>query len=367
MKKKYVILWLLATFNLAIISVYGQDVRVVGTVVDSDTKEAVSGANVFYGSEGVVTDDSGKFTFSTTAELPISLNFSFIGYKTEIINITEAETDLGVIELVMQAFKTDEVVVSASRIKESLLKAPVSIETMGVKEIENSPSASFYDGVANLKGVQPNVGSLLYASLNTRGFADPNNLRFIQLLDGASIVTPAFGVIGNTAGVSELDVEGVELVPGASSALYGANAFNGLLLIKTKDPFKTQGISMVTKTGYTVQERGTDPYTQFSLRIAEDLIEDKLAIKIDFETIQAIDWQKVAPGPKIANIANQEKNENYLINNPITNPAWDQNDRYGEDDSQYEKVTLTGPTGKITKVDPLRRTGVAEKDIFNLK
>ena len=43
--------------------------------------------------------------------------------------------------------------------------------------------------------------------------------------------------------MTETDVQSVELLPGASSALYGANAFNGILFMRSKNPFDHQGIS----------------------------------------------------------------------------------------------------------------------------
>jgi outer membrane receptor protein involved in Fe transport len=49
--------------------------------------------------------------------------------------------------------------------------------------------------------------------------------------------------IGNLIGVSEIDVQSVELLPGASSALYGANAFNGILFMTSQSPFTSQGIT----------------------------------------------------------------------------------------------------------------------------
>ena len=61
-------------------------------------------------------------------------------------------------------------------------------------------------------------------------------------------------VLGNLVGMSELDVASVEILPGASSALYGAGAFNGILFMRSKSPFDFQGISVSLKQGLTSQE-----------------------------------------------------------------------------------------------------------------
>ena len=64
--------------------------------------------------------------------------------------------------------------------------------------------------------------------------------------------------LGNLLGMVETDVLNVELVPGTSSALYGANAFNGILLMNSKNPFDHQGVSGQYKRGITSQDAAGD-------------------------------------------------------------------------------------------------------------
>lgn len=372
--RKLTLIFLFFT-SLSVFTLHSQIV-VQGTVRAEG--ELLPGVSVVVkgGTEGTATDKDGRFQFTVNeASFPFTLQASFLGYTTQIQEISQNNADNVSFDLSVDNFRLSEVVVGASRIEETKLEAPVSVETMNARDIQNTAAASFFDEIHNLKGVQPNVGSILYSSINTRGFADPNNLRFVQLLDGASIVTPAFGNIGNTAGVSELDVSGVELIPGASSALYGADAFNGLLLIKTKDPFEDQGVSVVLKSGFTQQQRGTDPYSNVAIRVASELVEDKLAFKIDYETIQATDWQKVNPLDRVTNIDRQAEQEDYINNNPVNNPAFDYSDRYGEIDSRFSNVKLPNfPSNNVpanpaasdtTTVNQLNRTGVGENDILD--
>jgi iron complex outermembrane receptor protein len=105
----------------------------------------------------------------------------------------------------------------------------------------------------NLKGVDINVNSLTFKSINTRGFATFANTRFMQLVDGMDNSAPALNFpLGNLLGMTETDVQSVELLPGAASALYGANAFNGILFMRSKSPFDHQGISGYIKTRYYI-------------------------------------------------------------------------------------------------------------------
>ena len=54
---------------------------------------------------------------------------------------------------------------------------------------------------------------------------------------------------GNLVGINEIDIQSVELLPGAASALYGANAIKGILLMNSKSPFDFPGFSAYIKSG----------------------------------------------------------------------------------------------------------------------
>ena len=95
-------------------------------------------------------------------------------------------------------------------------------------------------------------------------------ITFMQLVDGMDNSTPALNFpIGNLVGMIETDVQSVEILPGASSALYGANAFNGILFMRSKNPFDHHGISGFYKQGITSQKSaGDNTYTDFGIRMA---------------------------------------------------------------------------------------------------
>ncbi len=137
-------------------------------------------------------------------------------------------------------------------------------------KLKNTASPTFYDGLENLKEVQMNTSSMSFKSINTRGFATVANTRFMQLVDGMDNSSPLLNfVLGNLIGVSEIDVQSVELFPGASSALYGANAFNGILFMNSKSPFTSQGITAYAKYGQTSQKAaGTNDYIDYGIRMA---------------------------------------------------------------------------------------------------
>ena len=88
------------------------------------------------------------------------------------------------------------------------------------------------------------TSSLTFKTPSTRGFNGSGNLRFNQLVDGMDNQAPGLNFsVGGVIGLTELDVESMELLPGASSALYGPGGMNGTLLINSKNPFRYQGLS----------------------------------------------------------------------------------------------------------------------------
>lgn len=263
-----------------------------GTVKDAKSGEFLPGANVKVSrkSVGTSTDFDGRFELKTTDNPPFTIEISMIGYKTEEVQITKKNQKVEV-SLSENETSLDEIVVSASRTPERIMESPVTVERMDIREIKNTSSPSFYDGLENLKGVDVNTNSLTFKSVNTRGFATFSNTRFMQLVDGMDNSSPALNfALGNLLGMSELDVETVELLPGASSALYGANAFNGIMFMTSKSPFKDQGISVSLKTGITSQDAaGDNAYNDFNIRMAY-AFSDKFAAKATLSYLDGTEW-----------------------------------------------------------------------------
>ncbi|MFD1870839.1 TonB-dependent receptor [Hymenobacter bucti] len=262
-----------------------------------------------------------------------------------------------------------EVVVSASRVEESFLRSPVTVEKLNARAIRLSPAASFFDAIENLKGVQVITPSLGFKVINARGFTNTTNVRFAQLVDGVDNQAPHIGApIGNVLGPSDLDVLSVEIVPGTAAALYGLNAINGLANFQTKSPFAYQGLSVRQQTGVnhlndpnvkTFGEGGSPvkSYSETSVRYAKVLMPDKLAFKVNGTYLRAYDW-----------VANDQTDINGQGNATTglfgaDNPAPDQVNRYGNESSDRTTLTLGGRQYAVA------RTGYDERDLvdYNLR
>jgi outer membrane receptor protein involved in Fe transport len=326
---------------------------VQGTVVD-EKNEPIPGANVVLvgKAEGTTTDFDGNFTFNTSEEPPFRLRVSSIGFTEFVVNVTANNQTLSVV-LSEASTLLDEIVVSASRTPERIFESPVSVERFGLKEIKNTTAESFYGGLQNLKGVDINTNSLTFQSINTRGFATFANNRFLQLVDGMDNTAPGLNfVLGNLVGMSELDVQSVEILPGASSALYGAGAFNGILFMRSKSPFDFQGISAYAKGGVTIQDAaGSNFYKDFGVRAAH-AFSDKVALKANLSILSGEDWHA---------------NSVLDLNNPgadRTNPAYDGLNIYGDEVSTTLNFDAAAglPTGTVGSA-VISRTGYNETDL----
>ncbi|WP_310557653.1 TonB-dependent receptor domain-containing protein [Flavobacterium sp.] len=264
---------------------------ITGSVTESNN-QPIPGASIkVVGTKaGTVSDADGKFTLTSSVNPPFTIEVTSLGHQTKKVSITSNNQNVVVI-LTEAQMTLDEVVIAASRTPERILESPVTIERMGIKEIKKTASPTFYDGLENLKEVQMNTSSLTFKSINTRGFATVANTRFMQLVDGMDNSSPLLNfVLGNMIGVSDIDVQSVELLPGASSALYGANAFNGIMFMNSKSPFTYPGISAYLKYGATSQEAaGTNSFYDVGVRVAHKF-NKYIAAKANFTYMQGTDW-----------------------------------------------------------------------------
>ncbi len=334
---------------------YAQN-KISGTINDNND-QPIAGANVVIKGKvtGSTTDASGKFSFETSVAPPFTLVVSMIGYAKKEVEVTST-SDLVTVQLFESTEVLQEVVFSASRVDESILESPVSIEKMGILDVRSTPSLSFYDGLQNLKGVEMVTSGLTFNQINTRGFNSTGNSRFLQLVDGVDNQTPGLGfAVGNLFGSSDLDMESAELIPGAASALYGPVAFNGVLMMRTKDPFQYQGLSVQAKVGVNhIGEELADPtaLSDFAIRYAK-AINNRLAFKLNASYFSGLDFYAT----NYMDVDNGTPVDQRGDNNPARNAL----NIYGDDEAR----TLTG-IGRVS------RTGYEERhltdyNVYSLK
>lgn len=351
---------LLLTF-LALLSVAIQAQEISGVLFDKRTGETLIAASVSIKgtTTGVQTDIDGKFSFKATQNPPYTLVFSYIGYEPYEVNITSVEQAKKpfVVRLSESTKVLKDVEIVDSRITEKQKENPLTIESMGLQQIKQTASSTFYEGLSTLKGVDMTTASLGFVVINTRGFNSTSPVRSLQLLDGCDNQAPGLNFsVGNFAGASEIDIQKVDLIVGASSPLYGPNAFNGVLAMQTKSPFYYQGLTVFLKGA---ERNMFDGAIRWAKAFKNKAGEDKFAFKVGFSYLRAYDWEA------------DNYSRSAAINSvqPETNPGgYDAVNRYGDElKNAGENKYNTGRKDIATNLGlgQFHRTGYLEKDLVD--
>lgn len=321
-----------------------QTAKITGYIIDHESQKPVSGVSVSVKGRntGTITNAEGYFELKTNT--PATLVITLVGYARQEKQVTSAE-DIRV-SLVPAIEELNQVVVTASRVEENILRSPVSIEKMDARAIQQTPSANFYDGLVNLKSLDMVTSSLTYKQINTRGFNTTGNSRFLQLVDGVDNQPSGLGfAMGNLFGPHDIDVESAELIPGAASALYGPIAFNGMLNTRTKNPFEYQGLSAQTKFGvnHVGDDLGAKPMYDLAVRYAK-AFNNKFAFKVNASYLKGTDWYA-------SDYTDIDPNTNPENRGP-GNPARNALNIYGDEVAQT-----------LPNIGRVSRTGYEEKDL----
>jgi iron complex outermembrane recepter protein len=365
-------------FFLGLWTMTNAQTLLTGSISD-DAKSPLIGATIVVKGtiNGTTTDVNGKFSLKISGTLPVTLVISSVGYES--IEMSAAKADIGDIMMKEQASLMSEVTVSGNRIEEKITKAAVTVEKITARQMQLSPAFDQYSTLQSLKGVDLLSQSMTFKSVNLRGFGANNNNRFIQLTDGMDNRSPGLGFgFGSAGGVSDLDIESIEILPGASSALYGPDALQGLMLTKTKSPFEYTGLAAQVKVGVNnigKKSISATPYTDVALRYAY-VFDNKLALKVNLQAINGTDfiaddysdrWHSSRPNFFLTDAATKTVSLGFVPNNdPNSNLQYDGVNIYGDDFTNGGSVTfaandLTAPEGLRGKT--VTRTGYNEYDL----
>ncbi len=375
MKKSVTYLCALVFANCLTIAAFAQSSVISGKIQNQKNSESITAVSVTIKGEdgGTFSDDNGNFKVTVTQKLPVTLMISAVGYTTKELVVSNA-AEPQMISLEPNNALGQEVVVSASRVSQKMLESPVSIERISAQSIRNAPAANFYDIVATLKGVDVTTSSLTFKTPTTRGFGGSGNVRFNQLVDGMDNQAPGLNFsVGAIIGLNALDIDNIELLPGASSALYGPGGMNGTMLMTSKNPFKYQGLSFEVKEG--LMHNGSNSayppslYTNWSLRWAQK-VSDKFAFKITTEFIQAKDW--IAQDDRNYDVQNTE----VIAGTRTTDPNYNGINVYGDETTADIRQVLYGAAAAAPFLAPfistlttqplfVSRTGYTEKEVID--
>ena len=223
-----------------------------GTIVDTEDGAAIPGASVFIlgTTNGTATDFDGNFTITTSKDFPIQIEISSLGYTSQIIDVASADQELS-IQLQLGSDFLDEVIISASRRAEKIVDAPASVSVISARKIANSaeaidpmrhlmnvPGVTIQQQTANSMNIEMRAGNGLFGTA------------VLPLLDYRIISTPAArSNFSYQYGLSNLDLERIEVIRGTNSALYGPGVEGGVVHFITKKAIDHPGTSAELYTG----------------------------------------------------------------------------------------------------------------------
>jgi outer membrane receptor protein involved in Fe transport len=367
MKKTFFFLFLLMAMLCAYENTMAQNIHIRGVVRTNKPKDSIDKISILVKgtTNGTITSPDGSFQLNVSS-LPVTLVISFIGFETQEVTVNKADQSV-VVELVQTAVMGDEIVVSATKFPTRIIESPVSIEKFTSKQIIATPTTSYYDMIGSLKGVDITTSSLTFKTMSTRGFNGSGSARVNQFMDGMDNQAPGLNFpVGGFIGLTELDVENVELLPGAGSALFGPGGMNGTILVNSKNPFKYEGLSFQIKQGIMnvdqKQRDKTSLFTDWSFRWAKQL-GNRFAFKVGAQFIQAKDW--LANNP-----SNYDRPNNKVkTGDRVTDPNYDGVNVYGDETSvdlrNFMAAVLPANHPLLQNPMPVSRTGYDEKDVVN--
>ncbi len=324
-----------------------------GIIKDSKTNEALIGATVVVKgtNNGTQTDADGKFTIPVHENLPLTIVITYLGYINNEVAVTDFEKKISVL-LESENVTLNEVVVQDSRLTDKQRESALTVESMDLLAIKQTPAFNFYEGLGQLKGVDITTASLGFRVINTRGFNSTSPVRSLQIIDGVDNQSPGLNFsLGNFLGASELDVVKVDLVVGASSAFYGPNAFNGVISMTTKDPFLNPGFTVMAKTG----ERGLlETAFRWDQVFKNKVGRGKFAYKLNLYFLRANDWEAKNYSPTEQSLDNE--------NNP---GGYDAVNTYGDEFNLHYDQSGNSGVKNQPGLGRFYRTGYNEVDLVD--
>ncbi len=240
-----------------------QTKKITGTVFEENGKPLTGATILVEGTTtGALTDSNGKYFLETAKENPVLL-FSFIGYKAQSV----AVNDRPVIDISMlpDLQTLDEIVVVGYGTQKKVnLSGAVDVVTS--KSIENRPVSNV---VQALQGVAPNVNITVGNNGGEMGAKLNLNIRGQGSISGGNVYTLVDGIEQDISNLNPDDIESISVLKdAAASAIYGARAAFGVILVTTKKG-KSDGISINYNNNFSFASPTIVPHSVNSMKFAQ--------------------------------------------------------------------------------------------------
>ncbi len=216
-----------------------QQGKLAGTVKDASTQEALPTVGVVVKGTvlGAMTDLNGQFCIPKIPAGTYSVEAVMIGYKTAVIEgirIVAGKTTTVEFKLKQTAIELSPVVVTASKKAQLLQESPVSITVVSSVDLQQQSEPSL-DRVLQRSCPGLEFKGREVGIRGSTGYSQGAGSRVLLLIDDSPAIAGDTGTIKWDI-IPITEVQRVEVIKGAGSALYGSNALSGVINIITKEP-----------------------------------------------------------------------------------------------------------------------------------
>ena len=218
------------------VKLVGYTQTIKGKITDLHTDEALIGVNIILeNGEGTSSDLNGEYTLNLKTNDNQNITYKYLGYEKAIMTVNATKEKIQNINVALSpsSEQLSTVVVSAGRFEQKIEEITVSMEVIKPSLIENKnttdiqtvmdqiPGVNITDGQANIRG-----GS---------GWSYGAGTRVLVMVDDMPLISGDAGQVQWKLIATE-NINQVEVIKGASSALYGSSALNGVINIRTAFP-----------------------------------------------------------------------------------------------------------------------------------
>ena len=208
--------------------------QINGKVIDSKTGEALVGANVLIKNSkiGTITDKNGNFTINNINLSKFTIVASYISYLEDsvIVDMEQLKSNY-ILKLKPSFLKMNEIVTTSTRTSNYLKNAPVSTYVINSEELESIGATDVSKALEWIGGLSINQSQYV-TDLEVQGLSGK---QVLVLIDGIKLIGK-FNEKFDLSQIPSSGIERIEIVKGASSAIYGSEAMGGVVNIITKSP-----------------------------------------------------------------------------------------------------------------------------------
>ena len=224
---------------------YAQESKLSGKVTDLSDKPIIGAViTIKNTNRNVATDENGHFNFQKLKVASYNLCVSMVGYESKETKIecSTSNDSLLIIKLKDVIEDLEAVVVTGTRTEKKLKDVPILTQVVYAQKLKEMGITTVGEALEReLPGLDFNVAqNSLRPSITFQGM---NSKYILILIDGERVAGEMNGSI-DFARLNLDNVERIEVVRGASSALYGSNAIGGVINIITKRPVVPLEISV---------------------------------------------------------------------------------------------------------------------------